>query len=344
MENPLESEFAKLSVGVEVIGTTTYENIGGNTTIPIVGYSNIVTPVNYQPNHPPLVGKELELAIKEQIYEYPKVIRGTTDPPIPNQAFGNVSYMLFDKPKKLKNTLVYGFFRLRGNHGDPETCRNAATKIVREFDSQNQIKIAPVGSWLPITEDNLVVQDVYDVRTNKDEIHLQDEAKKEKESQAKAIALQLKEAQEKLESDGDLYDDFEALKFYIMKRVTQNEILSGKEAYEKKVEEYTKKLGKTRVILKLIEKHHPEYVDQWVGEYNKERERVGLLPHIPSELELETYNSITLDDLIKEGYPMPSDAELGINPDAYPKEEEKKEHVINFDSDINIISKKSGKY
>jgi len=160
------------------------------------------------PSYPPLksdddVGKA---AIEEQVYSYPKVVRQQTDPPIVGQHYGNVSFMLFDAPRMCDGKPVYGFVKIRGNHESQEVAYKDACRIVREVDSKYQVRIAPVGSWVPITENDRAVKEVFDVRESDKEIHLRDEAVKEKEKQHAKIAQELKDAEEKLKNGGDIYD------------------------------------------------------------------------------------------------------------------------------------------
>jgi len=141
------------------------------------------TPSYFIPGYPPLsasddIGKA---AVQGQVFEYPQVLRQAIDPPITAQLFGNISLMLFKEPKLSKHGHpIYGFLKLRGNYESDAVCRQKAYTLVREVDSKFQIRIAPVGSWVPITESESAVKELYDVRGSDQEVHLRDEAVKKR--------------------------------------------------------------------------------------------------------------------------------------------------------------------
>ena len=77
-----------------------------------------------QPDAPKLQGDELKAAIAQQIVSYPQVVRSMVDEPLASQSHGNISYMLFDKPKVSKNGKpIYGFAKIRGNWNGESECK-----------------------------------------------------------------------------------------------------------------------------------------------------------------------------------------------------------------------------
>jgi hypothetical protein len=237
--------------------------------------SQKILPTWFNPDYPPLKSNDDvgEVAIEGQVFQYPQVVRKMIDPPIRGQSFGNISFMLFDTPRDFKGKPIYGYVKLRGNYESDSTARFESYKIVREVDSKFQIRIAPVGSWVPITESNAVVKELYDVRESDKEIHLRDEAVKQKEQEARRIANEIREAEDNLKNGSDIYDNPDSLEFYSMKRVTEMRITEAYQYQLRKIKELEKKLGEQRIILKRLEKDHSNYSSEWVDIYNIERKK-----------------------------------------------------------------------
>lgn len=246
--------------------------------------------------HPPLTKEELETMKKENQTNFPKtrVIRKDTDPSMVEQQFGCVSFVVFKEPKKTKDGICFGLFKLRGNYRSEKECDERSSLIIREVDSANKILICPVGNWLPLTNDMNFCSDVLDVKTESDEevpVHLRDQVAKDKESEQNKIKKDLLDRVEQLQSNtDDIYSDKESLRYYTMKRVTERVVREEVENTRKKLEEMQKKLGEVRTELKYIQGNHSEYSDQWVEMYNTKRREVGMPDFRLTESELKEYN------------------------------------------------------
>lgn len=255
------------------------------------------------PEYPPLkcddpVGKS---SVEGQIVYYPRVVRSQADDPINNQVIGNVSFMLFKEPKKFRNGQpAYGFFKLRGNWASEEQARDQASKIIREKDSRYIILQAPVGHWVPITDQTAFCKDVHDVKTSKDDMALHDTAKKEKMAEQKALMREIREREEELKQGGDIYDDPESLTYYSMRRVTEMRLTESRDKQRNQLEALEETLRKVRKELKTLEQTHSEYKDQWIERYNEERRKGGIPDFIPSEKLFDEYESLKLEDLSKD--------------------------------------------
>jgi hypothetical protein len=235
-------------------------------------------------------------AVNGQLVAYPKVVRTQTDPPIPNQTLCNTSFMLFAEPKKLKSgKLLYGFVKNRGNWPDEMSARRSATNIIKEVDSRFQIRMAPVGSWLPITDDDGFVQELIDVKMSDDEKHLRDEAAKEKQSKDRQIMRELREREEEVKSGGDIYDDPTSLKYYSMRRVTEIRLIETRERHVKELKELAGTLKRVMTETKTLERSHPEYLEEWLECYNVERRKSGIPDYIPGEDHIREHDVFSLD-------------------------------------------------
>lgn len=243
------------------------------------------------PDYPPLLYNDSvgKAAVEGQISHYPKVVRRLQDPPITNQVYSNISFMLYKEPRKLSNGKpVYGFVKSRGNWPDVDTSKQEAGKLIREVDSKFQIRIAPVGAWVPITEENAFVKDLEDVRMNEEEVHLRDSAIKQKMQEQRTLQNQLREREEELKS-GDIYDDPSSLDFYSMKRVTEITLGEAIITQRRTLENTIANLEKVRTELKLLERLNPSYTEEWIDRYNVERRKGGIPDFIPSEKQFRDY-------------------------------------------------------
>lgn len=254
------------------------------------------------PDYPPLkydmVGKA---AVEGQMYEYPKISRGATDPPIQGQSVGNVSFMLFKEPRTLRTgKKVYGFLNLRGNFSDVDACKRQSCKIIREHDSRHQIRIAPVGHWVPITEEEAVCKEMEDVRMSENEVHMRDAAQKEKLAETKRIQREIKERMEELQNDGDIYDDPESAKYYSMRRVTEMRLTEARTIKQKEMDGIEKNILKVRAELKNLDNKYSDYADRWLDIYNEERAKVSIPPFVPPDDQFEEYDNTTLEELTEQ--------------------------------------------
>lgn len=267
---------------------------------------NSKKPYWFNPKYPKLsedddIGKA---ALEGQVITYPQVVRQAEDPIISGQEYTSLSFNLLETPVTFRDKKIHGFVKLRGNSSNEETAVKNANKLVLETDSKFQIRICRTGTWVPITESDSVVKELYDVRENEKETHLRDQAVKEKEAEARRLARQIREAETKLKEGGDIYDDPEAIDFYVMKRVTEMKLYDTLDSHMLKIDELRKKLGEQRIILKRLEINHPDYKEKWLDVYNKERLKISLPKMIPGESQFADYESETLESLLSK-YPEP---------------------------------------
>lgn len=261
----------------------------------------------FDPEYPELVRgtKEAKQAVDDLVVTYPKVVRRNVDPSIPGQSVGCVSFNFFkDLRKDQQGNVIYGFMKLRGNYESETVARAQAGKLVRDIDSVNDIKIAPVGVWVPITDSKLAVKEMYDIKTgdeSKDEQKLlQDEARKEKDSQIDAKRKELIESSKKLKDGGDPHDDPESLNYYTMKRVTEYQLVEELKALQNKVHNMRKLVAKTHGLIINLDEKHPEYDDIWIDNYNAKRKESGIGDFVPTENQFEMLKNTSLDKIMEE--------------------------------------------
>nr|QBK87073.1 MAG: uncharacterized protein LCMAC103_04170 [Marseillevirus LCMAC103] len=248
------------------------------------------------PDYPPLKGTALREALSAQTIRYPMVTRGLRDPPIPNQAYSNVSFMFLDTPGVLKSgKKIYGFYNPRGNWPTDGTATADCERIIREVDSRYPVRIGPVGAWLPITPDDAVVADHLDVRMGKSEHHLRDRAAKDAAAKQRTIQRELRERERELQEEVDINDDKDDIRYYTMRRYTDMKLHEAIVGARKKIADMRYNLLKCRVELKRLELKHPTHSGEWLDVYNAERAKTGIGAYVPGEHEFDDYEAATLD-------------------------------------------------
>ena len=242
------------------------------------------------PDYPPLTGNVGQAAVAGQITYYPQVTRSMRDDTIDSQQSGLVSFMFLSEPKKTKNGKnIYGFFKLRGNWADENQATAKGSSIVRNQDSKYPIRIAPVGAWVPISDDEAMVNRNVNINTEEEQNVAKDKAVREDEEKKKKIMRELKEREEEVKTAKDYNEDKEDIDFYTMKMVVWMRLQESIEIERKKLKGLEDKLLETRKVLFDLDKTHPAFNDQWIDNYNKERRKAGIPDFTPGESEMRNY-------------------------------------------------------
>lgn len=247
------------------------------------------------PGYPALSGEVGMAAVQDKIVPFPQVVRGNKDFPVAQQAMGLVSFMLFKEPKKLPSGLpLYGFFKLRGNYSDEDMCKTKASDIICNQDSKNKIKLAEVGAWLPITEEEGggIVKETVNVNVDATEQDkLREAAIIEERKKADRVMREIRDREEEVKNSKDYNDEPESLDYYTMKRITWLRLEEQLELLKSQISSIESKKSDTRVLLADLEKAHPEYSEEWIDNYNVERRKSGIPDYVPSEKQEELYHA-----------------------------------------------------
>ncbi len=239
--------------------------------------------------YPPLVHAQTKDAVRDKVATYPEVIRAHRDFPVSEQGYALVSFNLFKEPRVVAGNPCYGFFKVRGNWGTVEMAQVKAAGIMREQDSVNLIRILPVGGWVPITE---AVMDEKIVDVHEDDI---DQARAEQyEERTKKDTIKMKQLEERVEEfkqTKDFNDNPTGLDYYTMKRVAWMQVGEHLAQFKRKVKEMETKKDECRDILRKLDITHPEHFENWLANYNKECNSVGIPSYIPSASEKAEYET-----------------------------------------------------
>ncbi len=250
----------------------------------------------YQPEAPHLSNEQAQEAYK-QLIQYPKIVRDARDPAINGQEYVCESYILFDTPKQLPHGKVcYGYKKTRGVASTEVEATRLAKRIIKEVDSKNSVRIAPVGSWVPITSSDIFVKDMEDVKMQDGEVHLRDEAIKKKEEEMRRVQREIREREEELKNGKDIYDDKTSLRYYSMRRVTDLKVEQEIKRQMKQIESLQETLVEVRTELKKLDLVRPDYDSEWINCYNEERRKSGVPDYVPGEHSLTDYQNWKLPE------------------------------------------------
>lgn len=243
-------------------------------------FRNPITEAVNDPTRSPLRGDEGAQAVKGQLYTYPKIVRGHSDSPVSNQGMGLVSFALLEDPVTISSgKKVFGFVKLRGNYPDYDSCKREASKIIKEVDSNFQVRIGAVGQWLPITDDDTFVKEQIDVDTEETEDgeipQLRTEATLRKQKEDERRIKELKERSKEVQ-ENDVYDDHDSIEYYVMKRVADMKLFETYEETLAKLKELKEKMTMIHSEVNELTEKHPEHNEKWLDKYNEKRKELGI--------------------------------------------------------------------
>lgn len=234
----------------------------------------------FNSNAPPLTDDETKQAMKELVRTYPKVVRNKCDPEIPRQDIGNISFKLLKEPKDG----VHGIFIVRGVFEDVDKATDRAELIIKTVDSTVPIHQFYMGYWGLITNNEQFTSDQLDVKTSEQEKALRDRAQKEADLKSEQIKKELKDRKAELEKERTT-EDFDTLDYFTTQRVSERELRGFIKRKEEDLITQKNSLKKVQGIIGELKKKHPEYDDQWLDNYNKARERAGLVKLTAEDIE-----------------------------------------------------------
>lgn len=244
------------------------------------------------PDYPALEGEVGQAAVNGQLRYYPKVVRSMDDSAPINQSFSTLSFMLFKEERRLPSgQRVFGYVKARGSFSDKDQATKEMSKVIKECDSRFTVNIVSTGSWIPITEDQTGARETIEVRTTDDEDAIKREALKENEAKTQKQIRELKAREDELRTDGDIYDNPESLRYFTMKKVTENTLMDRRDHIMEQLKSVNENLAKTQLELYNLSSFNPEYEEDWIDCYNTERRKGGLPDFVPSQKQTDEHNA-----------------------------------------------------
>lgn len=213
---------------------------------------------------------ELEAAFKDlNINKYRKLERGFQDPSIQNQNVALFSFVPCEQPNKYN---LFGFAKIRGVFSTQFEADEHARKIIKKFDSVNEIHHCKVGQPFPI---GLNFHGEYDNVVMEEEMEIAEKSLKLKQNEKYESECQELETRKK-----QLFDDVDPtipksnVDLYITKRHKFAATAVLYEEYTNLVERMKGILIKTNIELKELE--NEEILNSFQQEYNRKIKEVGL--------------------------------------------------------------------
>lgn len=235
------------------------------------------------PDYPELKGNVGQAAVNGQIVYYPQVVRSDIDFSVDNQAHGIVSLNLLTEPKVIpingQKTRIYGFMKLRGNWADANQAKNKAATIVRQQDSKNMNRIAPVGCWVPICDSDCLTKEIVSVGDESESTEQQKVqellARKNAKGQEQ-YEREIREREEEVKNAPDHNDDPYSLDFYTMKRVLSQRLDENIQQFQKKLDDLNASKAKNDDMICALNHVNPSYRDTWIDNLNSARRKVNI--------------------------------------------------------------------
>lgn len=244
------------------------------------------------PGYPTLTGDVGQAAVNGQVVYYPMVVRSQIDEAIETQTRGLVSFMLLKEHRQTKEgKRIVGFFKLRGNWADEHQATSRAQKIVREQDSKYKVRVAHVGHWIPLVDDDAMALKNINVKVDEsaEEAEAKRKAMEDEEEKRKRIMRELEERKQEVENAKDYNDDKESLDYYTMKRVVWMRLQESIELERRKLKNLEEKFSEICGTLSKLDSEHPSHSENWIDNYNVPRKKAGIPDYIPSQMEVEEY-------------------------------------------------------
>lgn len=225
----------------------------------------------FDPSAKPLNDQELKIAIRDNVCEHREFVKAQVDPALSDQEVAILAYKFLEAPLMLPdNELFYGWVKVRGAHNNWESAQKYSEQILKYHDSKNKNRIVKMGVWVPLSSSKLLTKETVTVA----ESEWQKEQIKGLERE-KEMIKEIRDREEKLKQGIDQFEE-NSLDYYIMKKVTLAENQHTLERAMDTVKNCRKNLNTLVPEIEKMEKEHPEYVEEALPKYNKERVEAGL--------------------------------------------------------------------
>ena len=226
-----------------------------------------------------LTENEVSLAMNELnndsfINKFPRVDRTYSDPAIPLQVIGLISFTPAKGAKPNENG-VYGFAKLRGNFATPIEANQRAEYLIRNIDSYHQIYHTYVGRPFPVTASSKYSAETEEIDIRKQMTESISTNIREKKNEEQRIASEIKEKEEQLleeakRTEADPYEE------YITMKVKKAQLSWTYLEHEKKMKEIKEIIIKTRKVIEELDTEHPDFKDSYYEKYMKARTEAGI--------------------------------------------------------------------
>jgi hypothetical protein len=215
-----------------------------------------------------------ELNITSFVEKFPKVDRTYSDPAIPLQLFGLLSFVPA-KGAKPNEHGIYGFAKLRGNYATEIESNQRAEFIIRNVDSFHKIFHTYVGRPFPLTESSDYSAELSEIDIRKQTAESISTNIREKKMEEQQVIREIKQKEENLlaESKRESSDPYED---YITMRVKNAQLQFTYLEHLRKKDEIKDIILKTRKEIKQMDEEYPEFSKTYYQKYMDARKEAGI--------------------------------------------------------------------
>ena len=119
-----------------------------------------------------------------------------------------LSFKFFDPPKEQDGYKTYGILKVRGSRSTEEKANKRAEEVIKKLDSVNQLAVAEVGKWVPISNNPKFFLKTIDVSEDEKTIDIPiEKPSEERERKERDFKAQVKLKQEEVNKGDHLLED-----------------------------------------------------------------------------------------------------------------------------------------
>ena len=215
-----------------------------------------------------------ELNVTSFVEKFPKVDRTYSDPAIPLQLYGLLSFVPA-KGATPNEKGIYGFAKLRGNYATEIESNQRAEYIIRNVDSFHKIFHTYVGRPFPLTESSDYSAELSEIDIRKQTAESISANIREKKQEEQQIIREIKQKEENLlaESKRETVDPYED---YITKRVKNAQLQFTYLEHIRKQKEVKELILKARKEIKEMDEQYPDFAGTYFQKYMDARKEAGI--------------------------------------------------------------------
>ena len=232
-------------------------------------------------NQPELREAMAELNISSFVEKFPKMDRVYSDPQIPMQLYGLISFTPA-KGATPNADGVFGFAKLRGNYATQVESDQRAEFLIRKVDSYHKIYHTYVGRPFPITFSSKYSAETTEIDIRKEMADtISSDIKANKDSDQKTIE-EIRSREEKLLQESKNLED-DPLETYITLKVKKAQLEWTYLEHIKKLKEIQTIILATRATLVDMDSEHPEFITKYFEKYMTARTEAGFKEETPEK-------------------------------------------------------------
>lgn len=214
-----------------------------------------------------------ELVNKDHIEMYPAQERAFSDPSIPDQDYGLVSFVPSVNAKPDEDG-IYGMVKLRGVYNTLEKCDQRSEFLIKNVDSVHKIYIAGMGKPFPITESSKFSKEINKVKIQEKMTEDIKSQKSREETELEEMRQREKEIMN--ENNDDKVYDSESEDHYIMSKVKKAQLTWTYINTMKKLKDMKREILNARDEIDRLDSSKPDYNKSYLDRYNDSLKRVNL--------------------------------------------------------------------